>query len=164
MNPKMIDSILQKHLSKKYILKSFIPYNSFISLLDVRFVKENGSYISILPFRPDLIGNLEIQALHGGVTLSLLELTAFLQIQMEQKNNLENEREKASFDRLNTTALSIVDIQVDYLRPGFAYDSFSMARINRLGRRFASVSVIAWQKDYEKIFAQATIRFQISKK
>ena len=83
---------------------------------------------------------------------------------MEKKNNLEDEREKASFDRQNTTALSIVDIQVDYLRPGFAYDSFSMARINRLGRRFASVSVIAWQRDYEKIFAQATIRFQISKK
>ena len=160
----MIDSISLKHLSKKYLLKEFIPDNPFIRTLGIRFVEENGSYISILPFRPDLIGNIEIKALHGGVTLSLLEVTAFLQIQMEQKKTLKDEREKESFDRLNTTALNIVDIQVDYLRPGLAYDSFSMARVNRLGRRFGSVSVIAWQRDYKKIFAQATIRFQISQK
>ncbi len=161
MSLKMIDSILQKHLTKRYILKNFIPDNSFINLLGVRFIKENDSYISILPFRPDLIGNFEIQTLHGGVTLSLLEVTAFLQIQMRLRKNLENEKEKVSFETLNTTAINIVDIQVDYLRPGLAFDSFAMAKVNRLGRRFASVSVIAWQKDYKKIFAQATIRFQI---
>ena len=164
MNTKMTGSILKKHLSKKYILENFIPDDSFINLLGICFVKENDCYISILPFKPDLIGNSEINALHGGVTLSLLEITAFLQVQMEHKKNLENGREKVAFNRLNTTALNIVDIQVDYLRPGLANDSFSMAKVNRLGRRFGSVSVIAWQKDYKKIFAQATIRFQISKK
>ena len=82
MNSSMIDSISLKHLSKKYLLKEFIPDNPFIRTLGIRFVEENGSYISILPFRPDLIGNSEIKALHGGVTLSLLEVTAFLQIQI----------------------------------------------------------------------------------
>ena len=100
MSPKMIDSILLKHLTKKYILKNFIPDNSFINLLGVRFIKENDSYISILPFRPDLIGNFEIQTLHGGVTLSLLEVTAFLQIQMRLRKNSENEKEAEDQNQL----------------------------------------------------------------
>ena len=158
MNSSMIDSISLKHLSKKYLLKEFIPDNPFIRTLGIRFVEENGSYISILPFRPDLIGNSEIKALHGGGTLSLLEVTAFLQIQIGIKKG------KRTFGNLNNLTPSIVDTNVDYLRPGNAHDTFAIAKVKRLGRRFGSVYVMAWQKDYKKTIAQATVRFQILEK
>jgi acyl-coenzyme A thioesterase PaaI-like protein len=52
-----------------------------------------------------------------------------------------------------------IDITVDYLRAGLARDCYAKARINRSGRRYASVHVEAWQEVREKPFAMASVHF-----
>ena len=48
---------------------------------------------------------------------------------------------------------------MDYLRSGLPRDAYARARVNRSGRRYASVHVEAWQDNRTRMFAQATGHF-----
>lgn len=52
-----------------------------------------------------------------------------------------------------------IDFTVDYLRSGLPRDAYARARVNRSGRRYASVHVEAWQDNHARPFAQATGHF-----
>jgi acyl-coenzyme A thioesterase PaaI-like protein len=52
-----------------------------------------------------------------------------------------------------------IDFTVDYLRPGLPRDAYARARVNRSGRRYASVHVEAWQDNRSRLFAQGTGHF-----
>ena len=52
-----------------------------------------------------------------------------------------------------------IDFTVDYLRTGLPRDAYARARVNRMGRRYASVHVEAWQDNRARLFAQATGHF-----
>ena len=54
-----------------------------------------------------------------------------------------------------------IDFTVDYLRSGLPRDAYARARVNRSGRRYASVHVEAWQDNRARPFAQATGHFLI---
>jgi acyl-coenzyme A thioesterase PaaI-like protein len=56
-------------------------------------------------------------------------------------------------------ACQSIDFTVDYLRSGLPRDAFARARVNRSGRRYASVHVEAWQDNRTRLFAQATGHF-----
>jgi acyl-coenzyme A thioesterase PaaI-like protein len=52
-----------------------------------------------------------------------------------------------------------IDFTVDYLRAGLPRDAYARARVNRSGRRYASVHVEAWQDNRARLFAQGTGHF-----
>ena len=52
-----------------------------------------------------------------------------------------------------------IDFTVDYLRSGLPRDAYARARVNRQGRRYASVHVEAWKDNRQRLFAQATGHF-----
>ena len=52
-----------------------------------------------------------------------------------------------------------IDFTVDYLRTGLPRDAYARARVNRSGRRYASVHVEAWQDNRARLFAQGTGHF-----
>ncbi|MEM9127810.1 MAG: PaaI family thioesterase, partial [Pseudomonadota bacterium] len=54
-----------------------------------------------------------------------------------------------------------IDFTVDYLRAGLPRDAYARARVNRSGRRYASVHVEAWQDNRSRLFAQATGHFMM---
>ena len=80
MDHKINTSVLAKHLSMDYVLKNFCATSTYMKYLDIRFIKENNSYISVLPYKSNLIGNPDLKVLHGGITVALLEFTAMAQI------------------------------------------------------------------------------------
>ena len=57
-----------------------------------------------------------------------------------------------------------IDFSVDYLRSGLPRDAYARARVNRSGRRYASVHVEAWQDNRSRLFAQATGHFLMPSK
>ena len=63
--------------------------------------------------------------------------------------------ERGEFPALPRT----IDITVDYLRAGLPRDAYARGRVNRMGRRYASVHVEAWQDNRARPFAQATGHF-----
>ena len=109
-----------------------------------------------------LIGNPVLPALHGGATAAFLEVTAIIELSWSMVwEDMESGRIDISdiggkrLPRLPKT----IDFTVDYLRSGLPRDAYARARVNRSGRRYASVHVEGWQDNRSRMFAQATGHF-----
>lgn len=89
-------------------------------------------------------------ALHGGAISGLLETAGYGAL-------------KAELARAGREAqLKPINITVQFLRSGKEQVSFAQARIVKLGRRTANLSVEAWQGDADKPIATAVLNVMIS--
>ena len=137
-------------------LTQSVPY---ISFLGVKFDRRGDELTAVLPFDAKLVGNPALQALHGGATASFLEITAVIELTWA---TLWADLEAGTLSGEDEIAIRIpktIDFTVDYLRSGLPRDAYARARINRSGRRYASVHVEAWQDNRTRLFAQATGHF-----
>jgi len=106
-----------------------IPYARFLGIqVDVK----GTELTTILPFKEELVGNVNLPALHGGVIGALLELTAVIQLLYD-----------TSCERLPKT----IDVSVDYLRSGRPQPTYGRASVTRHGRRVANVRSEIWQEE-----------------
>jgi acyl-coenzyme A thioesterase PaaI-like protein len=137
-----------------------VPY---IAFLGIRFDRRGDELTAILPFDERLIGNPLGPALHGGVTAAFLEVAALIELSWSMLwEAMETGRpETAAPDRSGTLPRlpKTIDFTVDFLRTGLPRDAYARARVNRSGRRYASVHVEAWQDNRARPFAQATGHF-----
>lgn len=109
-----------------------VPYCAWLGL-SARI--EDGAVVLDLPFDEKLIGNPILPALHGGVTGSLLETAALVQILHE-----------TGTPRIPRT----VDMTIDYLRAAGPRLSHARAHLVRQGRRVISARAEMWQEDAAK--------------
>ncbi|MGI1663811.1 PaaI family thioesterase [Palleronia sp. KMU-117] len=136
-----------------------IPYARY---LGVDFDRRGDELTAVLSYDDKLIGNPLLPAIHGGVTAAFLEITAAVELSWAQ---LWDEIESGRIDADNLTPETLprmpktIDFTVDYLRSGLPRDAYARARINRVGRRYASVHVEAWQDNRSRLYAQATGHF-----
>lgn len=107
-----------------------IPY---IRFLGMEAELDAEGLLCRLPFAPHLIGNTQLPALHGGVIGAFMEMTALTQLALAAPVGGKRPR--------------TIDVTVDYLRPGRQHTTFARARVQKAGRRIASVHVEAWQED-----------------
>jgi len=141
-----------------------IPYAQW---LGIQFDRRGDELTAILPFDEKLIGNPFLPAIHGGVTSAFLEITAMIELSW---SSLWEEMEKGALDPAALDASHLprlpktIDFTVDYLRSGLPRDAYARARVNRSGRRYASVHVEAWQDNRTRLFAQATGHFLMPSK
>jgi acyl-coenzyme A thioesterase PaaI-like protein len=105
--------------------------------------------ILVLRFSDDLIGNIHLPAIHGGVIGAFLETTALATLIWA-----------SSSEYLPKT----IDISIEYLRSGRPRDTFAQATITKHGRRVANVRVTAWQEDPARPIAAAHGHFLIKPK
>ncbi|GGL66616.1 PaaI family thioesterase [Wenxinia marina] len=134
-----------------------IPYAAF---LGITVDRRGDELTAVLPFDDKLIGNPGLPALHGGVTAAFLETTAILELAWAVLwDDMEGGRLPEYGDAPPPRLPKTIDITVDYLRSGLPRDAYARARVNRSGRRYASVHVEAWQDNRARLFAQATGHF-----
>jgi acyl-coenzyme A thioesterase PaaI-like protein len=133
-----------------------VPY---IAYLGVQFDRRGDELTALLPFREDLIGNPLLPALHGGATAAFLEIASIVELAW---SSLWEGMEAGRIDPAAPGPVVLpktIDFTVDYLRTGLPRDAYARARVNRSGRRYASVHVEAWQDNRARLFAQATGHF-----
>lgn len=99
-----------------------------------------------LPFKPDLIGNPVLPALHGGVLAGFAETTMVLHL-------------VSTMGLSDGTPPRGVDFSIDYLRSARPVDTFAQATTIRQGSRVALVQVTVWQEDQRKPVATARGHF-----
>jgi len=157
--PEPVQVIKQRRDAALTALANSIPYATY---LGIQFDRRGDELTATLPFEDALIGNPMLPALHGGATAAFLELSAVVELGWSVLwEEIESGRIKPegltpeTMPRLPKT----IDFTVDYLRPGLPRDAYARARVNRSGRRYASVHVEAWQDNRQRIFAQATGHF-----
>ena len=140
------------------IIVNQVPY---IKFLGVRFDRHGDELTATMGFHEDLIGNPILPALHGGATAAFLEITAIIGLSWSTLWD-DIEAERLDFEAVQNGALVLpktIDFTVDYLRTGLPRDAYARARVNRSGRRYASVHVEAWQDNRDRLFAQASGHF-----
>jgi uncharacterized protein (TIGR00369 family) len=118
-----------------------IPYAGF---LGVEMDRAGGQLECVLPFRQEIVGNVMLPAIHGGVIGAFLELTAILRLIDESGTN---------------NVPKPINFAIDYLRSAGPTTTRARADIFKLGRRVAVVHVIAWQDDPTRPVAAGNGKF-----
>ncbi|MEZ5887004.1 MAG: PaaI family thioesterase [Paracoccaceae bacterium] len=143
-------------------LKALVEGVPYIRFLGIQFDRRGDELTAVLPFNESHIGNPFLPALHGGVTAAFLEVASIVELSWTmiwedlESGTLDAARlAEGGLPRLPKT----IDFTVDYLRSGLPRDAYARARVNRSGRRYASVHVEAWQDNRSRLFAQATGHF-----
>ncbi len=157
--PEPIQVVKQRRDAALRALIEGVPY---IQYLGIEFDRRGDELTGVLHFDEKLIGNPALPALHGGVTAAFLEVTAIVTLSWAMLwDDLESgqlDAETLTFETLPRLPKTI-DFSVDYLRSGLPRDAYARARLNRSGRRYASVHVEGWQDNRARLFAQATGHF-----
>ncbi len=157
--PEPVQVIKERRDRALNVLVHGVPY---INFLGIRFDRKGDELTAVMPYAERHIGNPVLPALHGGATASFLEVTAIIGLGW---SILWEEIEQGEVDPAAISPESIprlpktIDFTVDFLRTGLPRDAYARARVNRSGRRYASVHVEAWQDNRERMFAQATGHF-----
>ena len=150
--PEPVEVVKSRREAALARLVASVPY---IGFLGARFDRRGDELTAHLPFQPMLIGNPMLPALHGGATAAFLEITAIIELSW---SNLWEDIESGTMSEIIALPKTVT-FTVDYLRSGLPRDAYARARVNRSGRRFASVHVEAWQDNRQKPFAAATAHF-----
>ncbi len=157
--PEPVQVIKQRRDSALRALVEGVPY---IRFLGIQFDRRGDEITATMPYDEKLIGNPFLPALHGGATAAFLEVTAIIELSWTLLwEDIEAGRiDPATVDRTHLPKLpKTIDFTVDYLRSGLPRDAYARARVNRSGRRYASVHVEGWQDNRSRLFAQATGHF-----
>ena len=157
--PEPMQVVQQRRDAALARMTAAVPY---IGHLGVSFDRLGDELTARLAVSEKLIGNPLLPALHGGGIGAFLEIAAIMELawtqvweRMEGGGAAAARIEAGEFPALPRT----IDFTVDYLRSGLPRDAYARARVNRMGRRYASVHVEAWQDNRARPFAQATGHF-----
>lgn len=112
-----------------------IPY---AQRMGIEATLENGGVVTRLKYRPSLIGNERLQAIHGGMVGSFLEMAAIAEL----VHRLGSERIPKP-----------INFNVNYLRTAGPANCAATTEVVKLGRRIAHVRVVGWQDDVKRPFA-----------
>ena len=142
-------------------LKSLVEGVPYVRFMGISFDRRGDELTGVMTFDERLIGNPILPALHGGATSAFLEVTAMMTLSWSylwediESGAIDAETLANNLPRMPKT----IDFTVDYLRSGLPRDAYARARVNRSGRRYASVHVEGWQDNRARLFAQATGHF-----
>ncbi|MEM7723421.1 MAG: PaaI family thioesterase [Pseudomonadota bacterium] len=157
--PEPVHLVKQRRDRALAALVDGVPFMRFMGLS----VERRGDELTtVMNYDEKLIGNPLLPALHGGATAAFLEMASIMELSYSLLwDEIENGRLEA--DSLTPETMppmpKTIDFTVDYLRTGLPRDAYARARVNRSGRRYASVHVEAWQDNRARLFAQATGHF-----
>ena len=157
--PEPVQVVKQRRDAALAALLASIPY---IQFLGIQFDRRGDELTAVMPYHEKLVGNPMLPALHGGATAAFLEVAAVIELgwtglwkRVETGTLTPEAIAQGDLIKIPKT----IDFSVDYLRSGLPRDAYARARVNRSGRRYASVYVEAWQDNRSRIFAQATGHF-----
>lgn len=157
--PEPVQVVKQRRDAALQKLVGSVPY---IQFLGVKFDRRGDELTAILPYEEALIGNPVLPALHGGAIAAFLEIACVVELSWAQMwEDMEAVAREGGGPATDAKILlpKTIDFTVDYLRSGLPRDAYARARVNRSGRRYASVHVEAWQDNRSRLFAQATGHF-----
>ena len=124
---------MQAEILKKVadVFDKHVPFHNLLGL-EIKRYDINGVEV-VVNMKPELIGNIHQQILHGGVTATILDvvggLTAFAGLVASGEDWSIEELQQ----RLQT--LGTIDMRVDYLRPGRGVTFMGTGSVIRAGNR-----------------------------
>jgi uncharacterized protein (TIGR00369 family) len=126
----------------------FVPQNRALGLVFEDF--GDGEATLRLPYREDLVGNLETGVLHGGPLTTLLDATAGASVYLRLSE---------------PTSIATLDLRIDYMKPASPHrDVLARATCYAVTRNVAFVRASAFHDDPDDPIATATATFMLGTK
>ncbi|MCL1143491.1 thioesterase family protein [Shewanella gaetbuli] len=111
----MTTAVQQKILQQVAdIFDNHVPFHNLLGL-DIKRYDINGVEV-VINMKPELIGNIHHNILHGGVTATLLDVVGGLTVFAGLVASKDDWKIEELQQRLTT--LGTIDMRIDYLRPG----------------------------------------------
>ncbi|GAA6153206.1 PaaI family thioesterase [Pseudoteredinibacter isoporae] len=120
-----------------------IPY---AKLLGIETLMMGDELFYVLPPSKGNVGNPTLPALHGGAIGGFLEFAASLHLMMTLPTQVTPR---------------VVDISVDYVRPGRLEPLYALCTVVRQGRKLVNVSVNCWHRSRDESVATARGHFLV---
>lgn len=118
---------------------------AYEQMMGVSSTMHEGQPREQMSFQDHLVGNKKLGILHGGAVASLLQVSALRELQ-----------------RLNDSSVAkLFNFNVEFLGPSAAMSTWARAAVVSRSKRFANVSVVAYQRQAE-CTARATAQFILS--
>lgn len=129
-------------------LASLLPALPYVSFLGLSTARHDDELVTTMRYRPHLIGNPRLPALHGGTLGALVESAAIFELLARAESAL-----------LPKT----ITLTIDYLRSAAPRDTHAVGVVTRHGRRVANVHVEAWQEDRKAPVVTAHAMFLVKR-
>jgi uncharacterized protein (TIGR00369 family) len=109
----------------KQVAEELVPFNKWLGMKVEQM--EQGRVTISIPWRPEIVGDPTVPALHGGVIGAVADATGGIAVWTMVENP--------------ATRISTVDMRVDYLRPGRQETLVAEAHVIRFGARLGWADV-----------------------
>lgn len=120
-----------------------IPYAKFLRIdAEVR----GDELTMILRYHRDIIGNMMLPAIHGGVIGGFMEMAMMVHLAWVSDTEYLPRP---------------IDVNIDYLLSGRPRDTYARGAVTKHGKRVANVRVEAWQESRDKPIAAAHGHFRV---
>lgn len=127
--------VIEKFLEiLKNVYENRMPFNQVLGVRIELITMEK--VIVRIEKKPELVGNFEMNILHGGVISAVIDLTGGIIIQANALRKMGNITIGDVFS--NFVKMSTVDMRVDYLRPGFGDHFICTSSLVRIGNKVAA--------------------------
>ncbi|HUM52997.1 MAG TPA: hotdog fold thioesterase [Chitinophagales bacterium] len=130
------------------IFNELIPFNKYIGL-ELQEL-ENGFAKASIKFKPELVGDGRIQAIHGGVISASMDAVGGI-AGITTLNSIE--------DKIVT-----VDMRVDYIRSARNSDLIIEARIVRSGNKIITTNMQVFTVNDNTLVAEGRAVYHVSRK
>lgn len=146
--------LIYENISNIYTV---MPFNKHLGIT-VLDLTENSAKISI-NMADELIGNMAQGILHGGVTSSILDVVGGIAVTSAILNSFESDDINEMFKRISK--LGTINMQVDFLKPGWGEVFTATSELVRLGNRVAVTRMEVRNQD-DVLIAMATASYSVA--
>ncbi|NHB58840.1 thioesterase family protein [Acinetobacter shaoyimingii] len=138
-------SIVLNQLTQVFNTSPYFAFNG----MQMRVVGDQiEGYIEM---KPNLIGNISFQILHGGVAATLLDSIGGIVAMAELYRRSEPDQLAETLKKVSR--LATVDMRVDYLSPGRGQYFIATAEVMRMGRKGCTMRMIMKNDEGKEIAA-----------
>ena len=138
-------SIVLNQLTQVFNTSPYFAFNG----MQMRVVDDQiEGYIEM---KPNLIGNISFQILHGGVAATLLDSIGGIVAMAELYRRSEPDQLAETLKKVSR--LATVDMRVDYLSPGRGQYFIATAEVMRMGRKGCTMRMIMKNDEGKEIAA-----------
>ncbi len=143
-----IDSLIEMTIT---VYEDRIPFNRVLGLQVESLTLEEA----VIGFgrRDDLVGNYQLQILHGGVISAVLDTTGGMLASISVLNQMIGATQEEMANRL--ARIGTIDLRIDYLRPGKGTRFYARSKMMRTGRK-VSVTRMELHNDADLLIAVGT--------
>jgi uncharacterized protein (TIGR00369 family) len=138
-------SIVLNQLTQVFNTSPYFAFNE----MQMRVV--DGEIEGYIEMKPNLVGNISFQILHGGVAATLLDSIGGIVAMGELYRRSEPDQLAETLKKVSR--LATIDMRVDYLAPGRGQYFIAKAEVMRMGRKGCTMRMIMRNDEGKEIAA-----------